>query len=468
MQPVALANREDDDDAVGAFGTVHVPPGSPRRNIPIESLNDLMARVALGGHKGKRFVRVGSDLGEDGEPVRLTKKGRERWQRVFAVSLVLMLLGFCIVVLAFLAPEAAGKHNDRWVVDAGASQPQSARLSPSDTLPPPPTPLTPPASPSPLPPPWSSPWLPSPALPPPPPTPPPSVPPTTPPPSPSPLLPPPAPPPDLPDGASVCLTSFSAVGVTGQDERQYGTSDPQVWLYMWQGGPIFGRTKIVHDSLAPVWMGATFCFDPAACRDGTVCFDIRDDAPFPPKTPRLLNFACTRLPLHQGYHEVRLLDCDLRNRCSQHTGCKLRFHAVPPPPPPPPESPSPPMPHPSPPYDGPLPPPPPADLTGRLTSGMCDAMLRDRTFLFRRMWDARPWMQRHPDQPACWERRRDQSNTPQPQKTYFRETKRGSHCGTNWYEGNHGQLGQQGHTVEFTNKAAALLGFDETIDRFCR
>ena len=466
------AVRALDDDALRAVGAVDVPAGSPRRAAPVESLDELMLRVEgaldmASGRKSKRYVRaVGSELGEDGQPLRLAKERNRSWHIVLILSLGLVLLGLVVLALAYFMPEAAGARDN--VLSSSTLSADNAASNGAAGVAADRSPSQPPPLPTPSPPPSPSPRPPLPSPPPPLPVAPPSLPPIPPPPSPSPLPPPPAPPPDLPYGAHVCLTSFSAVGVTAQDERQYGTSDPQLWLYQWQGGPIFGRTQNVRDTLTPVWRGATFCFDPAACRDGTVCFDIRDDAPFAPKLPRLLNFACTSLPLHLGYHEVPLLDCDTRNRCRDHTGCNLRFHAVPPPPPPPPSAPAPPIPPPSPPYDGPMPPPPPVDFSGRLTSGTCDAMLRDRTFLFRRMWDARPWMQRHPDQPTCFERRRDQSNEWQNHKTYFREAKMGSHCGSNWYEGNSGALGQQWHTVEFTNKAAALLGFDDSIDWFCR
>jgi hypothetical protein len=50
---------------------------------------------------------------------------------------------------------------------------------------------------------------------------------------------------------------------------------------------------------------------------------------------------------------------------------------------------------------------------------------------------------------------------------FFRETKEGVHCDSNWYEGNFGKLGRMNSRPEFSAMAPALLGFDETIDRFC-
>jgi len=53
-------------------------------------------------------------------------------------------------------------------------------------------------------------------------------------------------------------------------------------------------------------------------------------------------------------------------------------------------------------------------------------------------------------------------------QNYFQEAWRGTHCQSNWYEGNPGgTLGAMGQPPTFTADAVALLGFDETIDKYC-
>ena len=126
--------------------------------------------------------------------------------------------------------------------------------------------------------------------------------------------------------------------------------------------------------------------------------------------PELLNFACTTIPTELGEHEVKL-----------DKGCRLKFTSTLPPPPPPPPPPSPLPPPLLPPL--PPPPPPPTDLRGKLTPKKCDAMLKDPTHLFRKMWDAEPWMQRHPWTPSCFQRKRDGFWEPQKTHVFFQETK---------------------------------------------
>ena len=89
--------------------------------------------------------------------------------------------------------------------------------------------------------------------------------------------------------------------------------------------------------------------------------DIRDDVPLADGLPLLLNFRCVRLPVALGEQSVTL---DL--------GCNVFFEVV--------------LAPPSPPLSPP--PPPPFDLHGKLDSAKCDAMLRDPTHLFRKMWCA--------------------------------------------------------------------------------
>ena len=94
-------------------------------------------------------------------------------------------------------------------------------------------------------------------------------------------------------------------------------------------------------------------------------------------------------------------------------------------------------------------------------------MWKDPAGLLRKMWSAQPWKQRTPNAPDCWQRKRDEPSRSQPASTYFRETFEGAHCQSNWFEGNKGSLGGETHTVQFTEAAPAVLGFDETIDQYC-
>jgi len=75
--------------------------------------------------------------------------------------------------------------------------------------------------------------------------------------------------------------------------------------------------------------------------------------------------------------------------------------------------------------------------------------------------------------PACWEVKRDAPGQRQAPSTYFDDARIGAHCSSNWYEGNVNRfLGRPEARVpkylNHTRPAPALLGFDETIDEFCR
>ena len=102
-------------------------------------------------------------------------------------------------------------------------------------------------------------------------------------------------------------------------------------------------------------------------------------------------------------------------------------------------------------------------------------MLRDDTHLFRLMWAAEPLMQREqphadgrPVRPSCWDVSRDQRGAHRSSaEAYFQGVLQGSSCGTNWYEGNPGELGQRYKPPFFESNAPALLGFDESIDGYC-
>ena len=111
----------------------------------------------------------------------------------------------------------------------------------------------------------------------------------------------------------------------------------------------------------------------------------------------------------------------------------------------------------------------PAKPRNGLDSTMCSAMLHDNSHIFRRMWAAEAWGRQDLDAPPCWAINREANGERKPQlaETYFSETMAGTHCDSNWFEGNVGTLGHAGQAPSFLNAAPALLGFDESIDDFC-
>ena len=234
-----------------------------------------------------------------------------------------------------------------------------------------------------------------------------------------------------------CLQEFSARGVHYQDEGDHGTSDPRLWIYEVQGGDVIFKTSVVYDTVTPVWPATEIvCLDAARTQKGVFCIDVRDD--WPPNDPPLLNFRCVPLPQTAGAHTV-VLD----------GGCHVSFVVTLPPPPSPPR-------------------PPPFDLRGKLNQDKCEAMIRDPSHLFRKMWNVDPWWFRHADSPTCFERKRDDNSQGQPTAQYFAEVKAGANCGDNWFEGSPGALGKRGKPPNFSGMAPALLGFDETIEGFCK
>ena len=223
-----------------------------------------------------------------------------------------------------------------------------------------------------------------------------------------PLSPPPSPPPPLND---MCLGSFSATNVF-KHEWSWSEPDPQLWVYLWQGGRIAGKTSVLRATVAPVWSDPPICLHKSEARNGNICFDIRDgdgDGDDDDDDPPLLNFGCVAVPESIGHSVEVMLTADKRV-------CTLRFAVsrwesppppLPPPPLPPPQPPLPPRPPPGPPAPPvppqiplrpspparppplpPAPPPPPFALGGHLNAAKCNAMLRDPTHLFRRLVDS--------------------------------------------------------------------------------
>ena len=93
-------------------------------------------------------------------------------------------------------------------------------------------------------------------------------------------------------------------------------------------------------------------------------------------------------------------------------------------------------------------------------------MLRDPKHVFRRMWARDGWAKQTKDN-ACWLWRRVAPLQRQPKEQFFREALAGTHCGSNWFEGNDGVLGLQGRAPTFTANAPALFGSDDDIDAMC-
>ena len=107
-------------------------------------------------------------------------------------------------------------------------------------------------------------------------------------------------------------------------------------------------------------------------------------------------------------------------------------------------------------------------LAPGLTGATCDKMLRDPTSLLRRMWAADAWAKMQPGGSACWDVVRDGGGRhTQTPGHFFSETLKGAACKSNWFEGNVGRLGNVGQPPKFAEDAAALVGFDESIDAYC-
>jgi hypothetical protein len=186
-----------------------------------------------------------------------------------------------------------------------------------------------------------------------------------------------------------------------------------------------------------------------------LCFEIRNQASTP-----VIYRGCSSIDLVAMATGERTIESDTGDDAS------LRFH-VPflDPPSPPVPAPPPEPPHPSTP-----PPPPPYQLwPGNLDSAKCRAMLRDPQHVFRRMWSVEGWAKQEL-KGACWDSKRDDAKTSQPMHTYFSETLAGTHCRSNWYEGNPGLLGLQGRppTSFYIEDAPALFGVDADIGSVCQ
>ena len=103
-----------------------------------------------------------------------------------------------------------------------------------------------------------------------------------------------------------------------------------------------------------------------------------------------------------------------------------------------------------------------------LTAAKCDGMLRDPTHLFRRMWAAEAWAKQYTTSAKCWERDRENYGWGwQKSERFFDDILEGNICDSNWYEGNNGAIGGQYARPTFTGDAKAVLGFDDSIDRYC-
>ena len=93
----------------------------------------------------------------------------------------------------------------------------------------------------------------------------------------------------------------------------------------------------------------------------------------------------------------------------------------------------------------------------------CKTFWDDPHHRFRKLFGKEGWMLRQEGEDACWG---------EDGYSFWRGMWGGVNCGVNWYTGTPGVLGDVGPTTKnrmphFTGKAPALLGFDESIDRYC-
>jgi len=98
----------------------------------------------------------------------------------------------------------------------------------------------------------------------------------------------------------------------------------------------------------------------------------------------------------------------------------------------------------------------------------CRAYLSNPRHRFHNLWSPGGWTSRNSQRdPACW------NNFPTGE-SWFARVWDGLVCDRNWYSGNNGQLGAHNGGPDkdwvwphFSEGAAALLGFDESIDHYC-
>lgn len=115
---------------------------------------------------------------------------------------------------------------------------------------------------------------------------------------------------------------------------------------------------------------------------------------------------------------------------------------------PPPARPSPPPPPRPPPYP-PLPP-----YTNHLSPAKCEALFREKDGMLTQMWNKKGWRQVRKEEP-CWN-----WGGANP---FFDNALSGGSCNSNWFEGSY-----QGVSADrFTEDAIAVLGFDDSIERYC-
>ena len=106
-----------------------------------------------------------------------------------------------------------------------------------------------------------------------------------------------------------CLSGWRAYNITAKDEKEQGTSDPQLRVYEGTAladkcmsiyvrhclshALLVGRTGVLYENLSPTWPD-TFCLTPRTGQRATLplhlCFEVRDD--WPPVQEYLLNAGC--------------------------------------------------------------------------------------------------------------------------------------------------------------------------------
>ena len=114
--------------------------------------------------------------------------------------------------------------------------------------------------------------------------------------------------PPAPAAPGICFTAWRAYNVTDKDEKEQGTSDPQLRMYEGTAlaekcmsiyvrhclshARLVGRTGVLYENLSPTWPD-TFCLARSGHRAQNplhLCFEVRDD--WPPVQEYLLNAGC--------------------------------------------------------------------------------------------------------------------------------------------------------------------------------
>lgn len=254
--------------------------------------------------------------------------------------------------------------------------------------------------------------------------------------------------------ARLCLTNFRASDVEADRDGRH----PQLWVYEGQGGRVQKTRPAMAgpSGRAPQWPNEAVCVSLLPRSDRRICFDIRDAA----RNGRallnkgrdgeapLLHFGCTVLTAN-SLGSINVATELVEYSIGSPATVFFDVLGVMPPSPPPPPSP------------WPFPPPPPSPPTTCTASPWCNTYASwirgDAGAKFMRLWGARAWHYRSPDEAGCWEGLGgEQFFSSLLSNDYY--------CNRNWMEG---AIGDSNIRPSFTRPAPALLGFESTIWEYC-